>query len=100
MLTGCRRRFRLQSSTRFLTTLTILAIFAYLFRTDPGVVISGRASREPRLFCIMVLTHITHIRIVQYNNISWARHCHTMGIVKIRPFRGPNDSKFAKMEKK
>lgn len=77
-----RRRFR----NRFFTFLVILSLFftiSLIIPSDPIIAaFTGRTDNNPRLYCVILLTHPTHEKYVHVNNITWGKNCHRTGIVR------------------
>ncbi|CAF3005026.1 unnamed protein product [Rotaria sp. Silwood2] len=88
-----RRRFR----NRFITFLTILGIFliiSFIIRTDPIIITNiNTKDIKARLFCVLVHTHSTHEEFIYLNNITWAKHCHKISIVRYKRLQTPDEGK-------
>jgi hypothetical protein len=94
MLYICRRR---HSRNRFVTFLTIFGAFliiSLIIRSGPIITeTTNRKDASPRLFCILIHTHSTHERFIHLSNITWAKHCHKIGIARFRRVQSPDDGK-------
>ena len=72
---------------------------SYIIRSDPiRTAITNQKVIDPRLFCVLIDTHSKHAEFIYLNNVTWAKHCHKIGIVKYEPLSkfgvDDNDSKF------
>lgn len=77
---------------RFLVwPITLLTIFACssLFGHRPH-------SHQPRLYCILILTDASHMKLLDYQNITWTRHCSAMATIKYRAAPMLNEGKSEK----
>ncbi|CAF0826369.1 unnamed protein product [Rotaria sp. Silwood1] len=87
----CRRRFH----NRFVTFLTILGTFliiSFIIRSDPIIIANiNREDIGPRLFCVLIHTHSTHEEFIYLSNITWAKHCHKIGIVRYKRLQTSDD---------
>jgi hypothetical protein len=97
MLYVCRRR---HSRNRLVTVLTILGAFviiSLIVRSDPiRRRTANRKDNAPRLYCVLIHTNSLHERFVYLSNLTWAKHCHKIGIAKFRRLQKSNDGKFMK----
>ncbi|CAF3874308.1 unnamed protein product [Rotaria sordida] len=86
-----RRRF----CTRFVTFLTILGIFliiSFIIRSDPIIIANiNRKDINPRLFCVLIHTHSIHEQFIYLSNITWAKHCHKISIVRYKQLQTPDE---------
>jgi hypothetical protein len=91
-----RRRFH----NRFVTLLAILGIFLiilFLLPSNPRIfTIARKQENGSRLFCVLVLTDPAHTRFYYMSNVTWARHCHSIGIVRYRRLPRPDDGKLTR----
>jgi len=89
-----RRRSRIRF-VKFLITLGIFLIISFIIRSNSitTTTVTSKENADPRLFCVIVNTHSTHEQFVYMNNITWAKHCHKIGIVRYRRLQNPDDGK-------
>ncbi len=94
MLYVCRRR---HSRNRFVTFLTILGAFviiSLIVRSGPiRIRTANRKDNTPRLYCVLIHTNSLHEQFVYLSNLTWAKHCHKIGIARFRRLQKPNDGK-------
>jgi hypothetical protein len=96
MLFACGRRRSRNLFVKFLVTLSIFLIISFIIHSDSITitVITNRKDANPRLFCILLNTHSTHEQFVLMNNITWAKRCYRIGIVRYKRLQTFDDGKF------
>lgn len=84
-----RRHFR----SRFVTFSIVIFIVVFF-----SLVFQRNHPNQPRLFCILILTDPSHLKLLDYQNISWTRHCHSTGFVKYRTIPKTDEGKSKRKE--
>jgi len=88
-----RRRSR-NLFVKFLITLGIFLIISFIIRSDDvTTTVINKKDAHPRLFCVLLNTHSSHELFVYMNNITWAKYCHKIGIVRYRRLQRSDDGK-------
>jgi hypothetical protein len=94
MLYVCSRRRSRQFFVKFLIILGIFIILSFLIRSRSNkTTILTRKESPPRLFCVLINTRSTHERFAYMSNITWAKNCHKIGIIRYRRLQGSDNGK-------
>jgi hypothetical protein len=94
MLYRCgRRRFRNRFGT-FLIVLGAFLIVSFIIHWDTNLItVTNRRDSNPRLFCVLLQTQPAQERFVYLSNMTWAKKCHKIGIVRYKKLQSPDAGK-------
>jgi hypothetical protein len=94
MLYRCARRRSRNNFALFLIILGGFLLISFIIRSDPkATAVTSNEDSEPRLFCVLVQTQPTQERFIYLSNLTWAKHCHKIGIVRYRRLQIFDDGK-------